>query len=217
MENKEITIELSNEYLVQFSEKFNIDKKLCVTVPRGCFAIAYINGKAKYKTSQCIKELIISKCGKEYIGQEIQFAFYTPAVNSKFNFGFGDINVNNERLKEAYRVGVNGTVSFSITDYTDLINSFACLKEIKIDDIKKSILSIITSVGVPIVSSCFVNSEISVFEIDSKIDEIRQNMIKKLKTEEEIVRMGIDILSIQINPIFVNEEDLEMIRERINN
>lgn len=216
-ENIVITMDTTSEYLVQFSKKYKLDKNISLTVPRGYIAIAYINGRAMYKSSQCVEEKIISKCGKEYLGKEIQFAFYSQTVHPEFPYGFGPINVNNDRLKEAYRVGINGQMMITINDYVELINYFAFSDSITVEDVREKILPIVKSVGTPIVSSCFVNTMVSVFEIDSMIGEIRDKMVKSFVSENALAKMGVSVESIAINEIYVNEDDLEMIRNRINN
>lgn len=212
-----ITMDITKDYLVHFSDKYELDKTISLTVPRGYIAIAYINGRAMYKSSQCVKEKIISKCGKEYLGQEIQFAFYSPTLHPEFSYGFGPINVNNARLKEAYRVGLNGQMIIEVKDYVQLINHFAFSDSVTVENVREKLLPIIKSVGTPIVSSCFVNSDVSVFEISAMIGEIREEMVKSFMVEKAVKDMGISITSVAINEIFVNEEDLEMIRNRINN
>ena len=42
-------------------------------------------------------------------------------------------------------------------------------------------------------------------------------MIKSFVAESAFANMGISVTSVAINEIFVNEDDLEMIRNRINN
>jgi membrane protease subunit (stomatin/prohibitin family) len=216
-ENIVITMDATSEHLVQFSKKYKLDKNISLTVPRGYTAIAYINGRAMYKSCQCVEEKVISKCGKEYLGKEIQFAFYSQTAHLTFSYGFGPINVNNDRLKEAYRIGVNGKMMITINDYIDLINYFSFSDNITVDDVREKILPIVKSVGTPIVSSCFVNTMVSVFEIDSMIGEIRDKMVNSLLSENALAKMGVSVESITINEIYVNEEDLEMIRNRINN
>ena len=212
-----ITFDATKDFLVQFSDKYVLDKTICLTVPRGYIAIAYINGRAMYKSSQCVKEQVISKCGKEYLGQEIQFAFYSPTVRPEFKYGFGPINVNNDRLKEAYRIGINGQMMIEVKDYVQLINHFAFSDKISLENVREKLLPVIKSVGTPIVSSCFVNSSVSVFEINAMIGEIREKMLESFVSEAAFKKMGISVESVAINEIFVNEEDLEMIRNRINN
>ncbi len=214
---KEITVEQNDEFLVRFSERCKLDKRVTLTVPRGNCAIAYIDGKAAYRSNQCVGENVLSRCGKEYAGREIQFAFYSPSYCPEISYGFGPINVNNERLKEAYRVGINGRIVFSVTDYMSLINGFSFSGDITVEAVRQKILPLIKSVGVPIVSSCFVNTRVSVFEIDSMIGEIREKIKSAFLAETAMANLGIKIDSVAINEIYVNEDDLEMIRDRINN
>lgn len=212
-----ITVEQSSDYLVRFSEKMKLDKAVALTVPRGYCAIAFIDGKATYRSGQCVCEKVYTRCGKEYLGREIQFAFYPTVYLPEMTYGFGPINVNNGRLKEAYRVGINGRMSVSVTDYVALINFFSFASEITVEDVRQRVLPVVKSVGVPIVSSCFVDTNVSVFEIDSMIGEIRGKIKTGLEEEPTLLKMGIRVMSVEVNEIYVNEDDLEMIRNRINN
>ena len=212
-----VTMDKMDDYLVQFSDNYTVEKNIFLTVPKGYTAICYIDGKAMYKTNQVKEDNIVAKVGKDYIGKDLQFAFYSVSLNPEIAYGFGPINVNNDRLKEAYRIGVNGTMTLVITDYVQLIKYFALNESISIEDIREKLLPVIKSTGLPIVSGCFANTNVSVFEIDSMIGDIREEMKKAFVTEKVLDKMGIEVESVTINEIFVNEDDMEMIREHLNN
>jgi hypothetical protein len=212
-----VTVSINKEFIVQFSEKHTLTKDLILTVPRGYTAIAYVDGKALFKSTQCTNKVVIKQIGKEYLGKEIQFAFYSPHIRPEISYGFGPINVNNARLKEAYRVGINGKMNLEIQDYIKLINQFAFTNNISVEMIRENILPLIKSVGIPILSACFVDTMISVFEIDSILGDIRDKMAQSFVKENALEALGIHVSSVSINQIHVNEEDLEMIRTRINN
>ena len=211
-----VSVEPNLEFLVQFTDKYILTKKLCLSVPRGYVAIVYIDGRAMYKSENCVNDVVFKKCGKEFLNKEVQFAFYPKEAHPDICFGFGSINVNNERLKEAYRVGVNGQMTLSIVDYVQLIKSFSFTNNITVESVRELILPTISSVGRTIVGECFRDSTVSIFEIDSMIGEIRKKMVDELVTEKLLSNIGIEIDSVAINEVFVNEEDLEMIRNRIN-
>lgn len=212
-----VTISVNDEYVVQFSDKYELTKNLLLTVPKGYIAIAYVDGKPLFKSNQCVKEIVYKKCGKEYLSKEIQFAFYSPHIFPQILFGFGPINVNNERLKEAYRVGINGQMEITFQDYIKLIHYFSFVDSITVEAVRQRILPVIKTVGIPILSSCFANTKVSVFEIDSMLGEIRERMTEAFVKEKALEKMGIEVESVTINQIHVNEEDLEMVRNRINN
>ena len=154
---------------------------------------------------------------KSILEKEVQFAFYSPNYHPEIKYGFGPVNVNNDRLKEAYRVGINGLMILTVIDYIKLINYFSFTDSITVEDIRERVLPFIKSVGIPILSSCFVNTLVSVFEIDSMLGEIRNNMVKAFVNENALDKLGIQVDSVSINQIYVNEDDLEMVRSRINN
>jgi len=83
--------------------------------------------------------------------------------------------------------------------------------------VRERLLPTIKSVGIPIVSSLFVDSNVSVFEVNAMIGDIRENMSKAFITENALENLGIQVDSVTINEVYVNEEDLELIRNRINN
>lgn len=214
---EDITMKVNKDYLVQFSNRYVLDKALTLTVPRGYVAIVYVNGKAMVKLQDCVKEKVFDKLGKEYLGKEVQFAFYLPSMHPTISYGFGPIHINNDRLKEAYRIGINGQMSLTIQDYVGLIKYFAFSNSITVEEVREKMIPIIKTVGMPIVDSYFVNTKVSVFEINSLITDIRAKMEGSFQDEKTFKNMGVKVDSVAINEIFVNEEDLEMIRNRINN
>ena len=131
-------------------------------------------------------------------------------------WGIGNIQVNNERLKEAYRVGANGAFQIKITDFTKLMSAFSGDGEITVDDVKEKVLSLIKTIGVELVGACFANTDVSVFEISSLVGKIREDLFEKLSKESKLADMGIKIANLTVAGVHVNEEDLELIRDRIN-
>ena len=146
----------------------------------------------------------------------MKIAFIHVTAIPEMPWGFGNIQVNNERLKEAYRVGANGAFQIKITDFTKLMGAFSGDGEITVDDIKEKVLSLIKTIGVELVGACFANTDVSVFEISSLVGKIRENLFEKLSKESKLADMGIKIANLTVAGIHVNEEDLELIRDRIN-
>ena len=124
--------------------------------------------------------------------------------------------VNNERLREAYRVGANGTYQIEIADYGKLIGAFPTGVSITVESIKERMNALIRSVGIPILGGCFANTSVSVFEVSSLLGDIRKQMQDALTGEAKVKAMGIRITALTVAGIHVNEEDLELIRDRIN-
>ena len=211
-----ITVAQDKKYVIQLSEKYELTKDLFLTVPRQIVAIAYIDGKPLYKSNPCTKQNVLQKCGQEYKAKDVQFAFYSPHYTPTIQYGFGPVHVNNERLKEAYRVGLHGEMIVSFKDPIKLIHFFTFSKSISVEDIRERMIPTIKTVGLPILSSCFANTKISVFEIDSMIGLIREKMTEAFVQENALDQLGIHVESMTIHRIYVHEDDLKIIRERIN-
>ena len=131
-------------------------------------------------------------------------------------WGFGNIQVNNVRLKEAYRIGANGKFSIEITDHVKLIQSFPNSSEITIDQIREKTISTLKTIGTPILGEYFSNTDTSVFEMSSLIADFRDKFMEGLQDERIFAEMGVKIATLTVDGFHANEDDLEMIRNRIN-
>jgi membrane protease subunit (stomatin/prohibitin family) len=212
-----VAVVMKDGRVVEFSSEFQLNKKLTITVPKGFFAIAYIEGKATIKIQECSnKPVYNSDFGKMYLNKKIKFAYCRIKSLNEINFGFGPVNVNNERLKEAYRVGVNGHIRAEINNFIKLIEYFQVKSIISLEDIREVVLPSIKAIGTQVLSTCFAYSNVSVFEIDSQLIEIRDNITEGLKQEPIFNKLGLLVDMVHVNPIYVNESDLELIRNRIN-
>ena len=130
--------------------------------------------------------------------------------------GFGNIQVNNEGLKEAYRIGANGKFSIEITDYAKLIQAIPNENTITIDQVREKSISTIKTVGTPILGEYFSKISTSVFEMSSLIGDFREKFIIALQSEDIFSNMGIKISTLTVDGFHANEDDLELIRNRIN-
>ncbi len=216
-EMKKIIVSMKDSKdFVQFSDEFEISKNHYISVAPNCIAVAYNAGKPIFRTNACDEKNLVSTYGKECLNQKIQFAFVKMNSVIDMPWGFGNIQVNNERLQEAYRVGANGHYSIKIDDYVKLVSSFSMSQNIDCDKIREKTISVIKTIGIPILSSYFANSGVSVFEISSLVSEIREKMLKELLEEKVFERYGLKLVELTVDGIHVNEDDLELIRERIN-
>ena len=212
-------IELENEkegLVVNYTDYIKTEKGLTITVPKNYKVIAFIDEKVVFRIESCIKKDIVKSFGKDLIGKEIKYAFILKSSVPQLSWGFGNINVNNSRLKEAYRMGANGKYVVDIVDYAKLINQFTNKKEILVDDIREKTIPILKMKGIPILSSYFANTDVSVFEINSKMDEFRTKFVETLQSEDMLFDMGLKVKYITVDGLHVNDEDLELIRNRIN-
>ncbi len=216
---KQVIIEpipMENDALIQKSDVVSIDKHTMVTVPSSYKAIAIIDEKPSFRIEPCVKKKIVENYGKEYMGKQLQIAFILPKSIAQSAWGFGNIQVNNARLKEAYRIGANGKFTVEITDYAQTIKSFPISNIITMEQIREKTISTIKTVGTPKLAEYFSNTSTSVFEISSVQLEFRDNLFDALQNESIFKTMGLKISSLTVDGFYVNEDDLDMIRERLN-
>lgn len=214
-----VTIEpkvVNDDVLIQVSEPTEITKKTRVTVPVQYNAYAFVDQKLLFRIDACINKELIKLCDKDYLGKQIRIAFVAKRAMAQSAWGFGNIQVNNVRLKEAYRIGANGKFSIEITDHVKLIQSFPNSSEITIDQIREKTISTLKTIGTPILGEYFSNTDTSVFEMSSLIADFRDKFMEGLQDERIFAEMGVKIATLTVDGFHANEDDLEMIRNRIN-
>ena len=208
--------EVNENVLIQMSPSTKITKKTNVTVPPQYRAFAFVDHKHLCRIDSCIDKEFVKAYGKEYIGKQLQVAYVANRTIAQSQWGFGNIQVNNEALKEAYRIGANGKFSIEIVDHVKLILTFPNEKEITIDQIREKVISTIKTVGTPILSEYFSKTTTSVFEMSSLISDFRNKFMDALLNEKIFMNMGIKISMLTVDGFHANEDDLEIIRNRIN-
>ena len=204
------------DVIVSSTGVVKIDKNTTITVPINYKVVALVNGKIHFRIDPCNEVNVVKQFGKEMLKEQIEFIYVLSSAIPMMSWGFGNINVNNDRLKEAYRVGANGKYSIEILDIPKLIKNFAGKKEITIDDIREKTVTIIKANGTQVVGTYFANTTTSVFEMDSKINEIREDLKDVLQEELLFKNYGLKLTDLIVEGIHVNEDDLQVIRDRLN-
>ena len=216
---KNVTIEpkqVNDDVLIQVSEPTKLTKKTRVSVPVQYNAYAFVDQKLLFRIDACINKDIAKLCDKDYLGKQIKIAFDAKRAISQSPWGFGNIQVNNVRLKEAYRIGANGKFSIEVIDHVKLIQSFPSSIEITMNQIREKTISTLKTIGTPILGEYFSNTSTSVFEMSSLITDFRDKFMEGLQDERIFAEMGIKIAVLTVDGFHANEDDLEMIRNRIN-
>ena len=193
-----------------------VDKNVFINVPMNYRVIVLVNEKIAFRIDACAKENIMKAFDKSLNGKMVKFVYMPIGNLPAMSWGFGNIQVNNERLKEAYKVGVNGKYIVEIKDYIKLLKCFNNANQVTIEDLREKTVSYIRVNGIPILSAYFAGTNISVFEIDSKLQEIRDKMKSSLMNEKVLGELGVVLSELTVEGIHVNEEDLEIIRNRLN-
>lgn len=204
------------QVLVQLIRSVEVSKKTLITVPTHYRAIALVDGKPLFRIEACNDMPFVDTYGKEYIGKTISVAFISMHAMAQTAWGFGNIQVNNMRLKEAYRLGANGKFAIDVVDYTKLLFAFPGSDIITLEGVKEKVLPTIKTVGTALLGEYFSNTEISVFEMSALLLEFRDKFAEALSVEKIFGDMGIGIASLSVDGFHVNEEDLAVIRNRIN-
>lgn len=202
--------------LVQFTDPTVVDKALTIKVPSGFRAVVYLNERSVFRIEPTEGKRIV-EYGKQYLDATCRVAFIRDTLAPQMMWGFGNINVNNERLKEAYRIGVNGKYSVDITEAAKLLKGLGGDNAITIDRIREETMPTIRTVGVAILGKYFANTDISVFEIAAHQDEIREKLLSSLKDETAFASLGLKLRDLTVDGVHIPEEDLDTIRQRINN
>lgn len=209
-------VESANDVLIQISAPQKINKKTKLTVPQHYKAIAYVDQKATFRVEPCVAKEILDVYGKEYKDKQLRVAFIANRTLAQSAWGFGNIQVNNEALKEAYRIGANGSFCVEVTDYEKLIALFPNENIITAEMVREKCISTLKTVGVPIIGEYFAKTQTSVFEMSTLVTDFRDKFLKALATEKIFGTMGIKITVLTVNGFYANEDDLEVIRNRIN-
>ncbi len=204
------------DVLIQKTEAVTITKKTKVTVPSTYKAIAFIDSKPLFRIEPCANKMIVSNYGKEYLGKQLQIAFILPKTISQSAWGFGNVQVNNQGLKEAYRIGVNGKFGIEIEDYAKAIQMFPSSMSITMEQIREKSISTLKSVGTPLLGQYFSNTSTSVFQISALQGEFREKFLEALDGEIIFERMGLKVSMLTVDGFFVDEDDMETIRQRLN-
>ena len=201
--------------IVQFTDTVVFDKAIAVTVPNGYTAYVFADEKAQFRIEPCSEKKIVSY-GKELLGKNGRIAFVCTKPLPPMAWGFGNIQVNNERLKEAYRVGANGKYTAELSQPTKMIVCFPAGEDITADALRERTISAVKNIGVSLLGTYFAGTEISVFEIASCMNDFRAKFLKALQTEPVFTDMGLTVKDLTVDGIHVPEEDIESIRSHIN-
>ena len=201
--------------IVQFTDTVVFDKAIAVTVPNGYTAYVFADEKAQFRIEPCSEKKIVSY-GKELLGKNGRIAFVCTKPLPPMAWGFGNIQVNNERLKEAYRVGANGKYTAELSQPTKMIVCFPAGEDITAEALRERTISAVKTIGISLLGTYFAGTEISVFEIASCMNDFRAKFLKALQTEPVFTDMGLTVKDLTVDGIHVPEEDIESIRSHIN-
>lgn len=201
--------------IVQFTDRVTVEKALAVTVPNGYQAVIFIDEKVLFRIDPCVGKRL-ADYGKELIGKQCCVAFVRTKAVPAMAWGFGNIQVKNARLKEAYRAGANGKYFVEIVQVPKLIGHFTNDNNITVEKLRDYTIPIIKNIGTALLGEYFAHTDISVFEISAHSAELRKNLLNSLQGESAFASVGLKLKDLTVDGIYVNEDDLALIRSRIN-
>ena len=97
-----------------------------------------------------------------------------------------------------------------------LLGSVSGDENVTTDLIREKTISIIKNVGTAVVAKHFTNSSTSIFEISAHLIEIRKEIIDALSGETAFDDLGLKLHDLTVDGIHIPDEDLELIRSRLN-
>ena len=209
------------QVLLQVTEPVVLNGRTTISVPMNFKGWLVADQKVLKRVDPCedqkVRDLLDRSEYRDYNGKTINVAITPSATDSMLaGWGFGNIHVNNERLKEAYRVGANGKFSVKVTSGVKLMSAFPGSSTITMEQVRATLSPIFHSIGSSLLGGYFANTNVSVFEISSCIEEFRKKFYDAVKDEEIFARLGLELSVFSVNGIHVPEEDIELIRNRIN-
>ena len=206
----------SEDILIEYSKPVKLDKNVYITVPSDY--IAYFASDEVYvaKISNCKEASLLKIVGKDFYHTEVKIAFIKNIKLPLEPWGFGEIRVVSEKLHLTYNVGCNGKYQLQITNPNRLLRAFSNHKSVSIKMIKEKTKPLLEPVARPIISKYFVEHQLDAFEIDSKLDEIRNALSKALTKEDLFKDYGLKIKEITINGIYIPDSDMEKIKEAVS-
>ena len=204
------------DVLIQVVKDIELTKKCVVSANSSYLVMILVDNKPICTIKNCRDKVIYKEIGKEYLGSLITILFVLNTTIIESSWGFGDVYVNNSRLKEAYRLGTNGEYVLKINDPFLLYLAMPLESQITTSIIHQKVFSSIKTVGVTLLSSYFSFSDVSIFEIGSKIMEFRDKFLEMINEQKVLELLGIEIVSLTVNTIKAPEDDMNKIKERIN-
>lgn len=179
-----------------------------IIVPENAVAYLYVDdvfiGKkeSSFLLSDALSISQLNKLINVYISYPNEF--------KKILWGFGNVQIINKTLNEAFRLGCNGECCVDIFNYPTLFKMVG-KEEITMRDIQKIILPLIEKVGKDVCTKLFINNTISAKNANLLRDKIEDAFYQRIVNSKLLVDFGLSITLIQLMVVYVNNDDLEYI------
>ena len=201
--------------LIQVAEPVVLSKKVKVTVPEGFNAAVTVNNDKDHlcRLDPCVELKLLERLGKTYKGKQVKIVYYPESVGTiRAGWGIGGLHVRNDKLLQDYTVGANGSFTVEIDNYKALMHEFPDKKSVTLDDVKGKISSSFNERAKKILADYFANDNVSVFEINTYIQDFSEKLKEAMKYNEDFSKYGVKLDTVNVAGFYVPEEDIERIR-----
>lgn len=201
--------------LLQVAEPVVLSKKVKVTVPEGFNASVTVNNDEDHlcRLDPCVELKLLERLGKTYKGKQVKIVYYPKSASTiRAGWGIGGLHVRNDKLLQDYTVGANGSFTVEIDNYKALLYAFPDKKSVMLDDVKGKISSSFNERAKKILADYFANDNVSVFEINTYIQDFGEKLKEAMKYNEEFSKYGVKLDTVNVAGFYVPEDDIERIR-----
>ena len=204
----------SDEVLIEYSKEVVLTRHVLIDVPANYEALFASDEEYVAKISNCSKASLLKKVGKEFKNKTIKIAFFRKTNLPLIPWGFGEVKVNNPKLNVSYTVGCNGNYLLEVANPNKLIKSFAT-NTVTFTMLKEKTKPYIEPLARPALAKYFVNNELSIYEIESHLEEIRKDIIEALIKEDIFRELGVKLKTVTVNGVYIPENELKEVKRQI--
>ena len=203
--------------VLEYSKEITLTKDVRIDVPNGYEAYFGCNEEFVSKLERNRNARLLDLVGKEFKGKLIKVAYVRKTKLPLEPWGFGQVRVKNTKLNVTYNVGLNGKYQLEVTSPVKLIKTFPNKDSITFEMIKEKTKPYLEPVARPVLASYFDKHDLSIFEVESHIEEIRKEIVEALTKEDIFKDLGVKLKTVTINGIHIPDEDMNMIKQMVNN
>lgn len=151
------------------------------------------------------KKLFGKITGKTPFRSELYFI--NMAEHMSIEWGVGNINFVDEQNNDyVFNIGASGEMSFKVSDPRKLlVKVLGVESELNKDNIRRIFMAPIRTYVTSILPNVLRNNHISIFDVDTKLDEISSIMLKRIDAEME--DYGVHLVKFWINNVRKPVED----------
>ena len=196
--------------IVQVSDPFVVTKKTYVTVPNHYTAYLCDRGK-RIACLESGRDNRLSKMGQDNIGKQLQVEYILSDTDQQIPWEFHGVAVRDAETGEVFHISANGQCRVE-ADPLKLTRVFAVNESITVDKMREKYVSAVRQVGMPILTGFFASHPVSVYDVNSLVPEVRDEILSALRGNEEAEMIGFYVTDLTVGKIRVDLNDLNRIQ-----